>query len=200
MSMKLILRADVDNLGRLGDIVKVKPGYGRNYLIPQGLAMVATEGNIKAFELERTKLQSKMDAIRAEFRTLADKIKEAEVVIEVRVGEYDKLYGSVTTQHIAQSLEEQGLDVDRRKILLEEPIRALGEYQVMVKLHQDVQEELTVRVTRHGAPMEEVVEEAQEEAADAADESLDEAPETPAAEAVEEEAAEEPEESGEQDS
>ena len=94
--MKLILRADVDTLGRLGDIVTVKAGYGRNYLIPQGMAKPATKANLKAFELERRKLQEQADSLRTQAEGLAERIAATPVTIEVRVGEGDKLYGSVT--------------------------------------------------------------------------------------------------------
>jgi len=152
MTMKLILRADVDNLGRLGDVVSVKPGFGRNYLIPQGLAMVATEANQKQFELERKKLAAKADGLRAEATTLAEKIAAANVVLEVRVGEGDKLYGSVTAHNVAEALAEQGIEIDRRKIEMPDAIRALGEYTVVVRLHPDVHGELKLRVIKHGQP------------------------------------------------
>jgi len=148
--MKVILRADVDNLGRLGDIVAVRPGYGRNYLLPQGLASMASPGNLKVFEQERRKLQAMNDAVKAEAAALASKIAAAKVVIEVRVGDGDKLYGSVTSSQIATILEEQGVVLDRRKIQLEDGIRALGEYVLDVKLHPEVVGKLTVNVIKHG--------------------------------------------------
>jgi large subunit ribosomal protein L9 len=148
--MKLILRSDVDNLGRLGKIVKVKPGYGRNYLIPKGLAMEATESNLKVFESERKKLQEQVDAVRFQAQRLADKLNSAQVVIQVRVGEGDKLYGSVTTSTIGDALSEMGIELDRKKLVLEEPIRTLGEHPIKVRLHPDVQAELKVAVVRHG--------------------------------------------------
>lgn len=148
--MKVILRADVDNLGRLGDIVAVRPGYGRNYLLPQGLASMASPGNLKVFEQERRKLQAMNDAIKAEASGLAGKIEAAKVVIEVRVGDGDKLYGSVTSSQIAAILEEQGVEVDRRKIQLDDGIRSLGEYVIDVKLHPEVVAKLTVNVVKHG--------------------------------------------------
>lgn len=150
--MKLILRADVEALGRLGEIVAVKPGFGRNYLIPQGLAMVATEANLKQFELERKKLAQKADGLRSEATDLASKIASATVIIEVRVGEGDKLYGSVTAQNIADALATQGIDIDRRKIDLPDAIRALGDYEVDIRLHPDVHGELKLRVVKHGQP------------------------------------------------
>jgi large subunit ribosomal protein L9 len=148
--MKVILRADVDNLGRLGDIVAVRPGYGRNYLLPQGLASLATPGNLKVFDQERRKLQAKNDALKAEAAGLAGKIEAAKVVIEVRVGDGDKLYGSVTSSQIAAILAGQGVDVDRRKIQLDDGIRSLGEYIVDVKLHPEVVAKLNVKVVKHG--------------------------------------------------
>lgn len=148
--MKVILRADVDNLGRLGDIVAVRPGYGRNYLLPQGLASMANPSNLKVFEQERRKLQAMNDAIKAEAMALAGKIEAAKVVIEVRVGDGDKLYGSVTSPQIAAILEEQGVELDRRKIQLDDGIRSLGEYIIDVKLHPEVVAKLTVNVVKFG--------------------------------------------------
>ncbi|MDR3641132.1 MAG: 50S ribosomal protein L9 [Humidesulfovibrio sp.] len=153
--MKLILRADVDTLGRLGDIVAVKPGFGRNYLIPQGLAMKATDANLKQFELERKKLAAQADGLRSEATGLAAKIAAATVVITVRVGEGDKLYGSVTAQNVADALAEQGINIDRRKIEMPEAIRALGDFEVDIRLHPDVHGELKLRVIKHGQPQQE---------------------------------------------
>lgn len=157
MAVQIILRADVDNLGRVGDTVKVKPGYARNFLLPQGLAMVATPSNIKQFSLERKKLEAKMEGIRSEARGLGEKITAASIELRVRVGEGDKLYGSVTTAMIAEKLAEQGIDVDKRRIQLEAPIRALGDYAVPVRLHQDVKVEVTVRVLREGGTFDEEI-------------------------------------------
>ncbi|WP_432736184.1 50S ribosomal protein L9 [Maridesulfovibrio sp. FT414] len=157
--MKLILRADVDALGRLGEIVSVKAGYGRNFLIPQGLAMPASEANLKQFELEKRKLQEMADNLRTQAEGLRDRLAEAEVRIEVRVGEGEKLYGSVTASNIAESLEELGFDIDRRKILLVDPIRSLGAYDVEIKLHPEVRGEVKVVVAKVGAPVEEPAEE-----------------------------------------
>lgn len=149
-TMKVILRADMENLGKLGDVVSVKPGYGRNYLLPQGLAMTASPSNLKVFELERKKLQAKMDSLRGQARGLAERIAQAEVSIVVRVGEGDKLYGSVTSAMIADALSAQGVEVDRKKIVLEEPIRTLGAHEVEVKLHADVRATVRVLVCRQG--------------------------------------------------
>lgn len=183
--MKLILRADVDSLGRLGDIVTVKSGYGRNYLIPQGLAKPATNANLKAFELERRKLQEKADSLRTQAEGMAEKIAATPVEIEVRVGEGDKLYGSVTTSNIGDAMEAAGLDIDRRKIILSESIRALGEYDIEIRLHPDVRGELKLSVVRHGGPVEEEIEieEPAADEAEAVEESVENAEDAETAEA-----------------
>ena len=144
--MKVILRSDVENLGTLGTVVDVRPGYGRNFLLPQGMAMLATEGNLKVFELERKKLEAKMAEVRASAASLGERISANPIKIVMRVGENDKLYGSVTTHMIADRLAEQGLEVDRRSILMDGPIRALGEHVVRVRLHADMLAELVVIV------------------------------------------------------
>lgn len=148
--MQLILRADVENLGRLGDTVAVKPGYGRNYLIPQGLAMLATPANLRRFENESKKLQAKRDALLASARTLAEQIAAVSVEIEMRVGEGDKLYGSVTSAMIADKLAAAGVEVDRKKIVLAEPIKALGHFEVEVKLMPELHATVQVTVMRQG--------------------------------------------------
>ena len=144
--MKLILRADVENLGNLGDVVNVRAGYARNWLLPQGLAMTAGPANLKVFELERKKLEARMDAQRAEARDLQARLEALEVRIPVRVGENDKLYGSVTTTIIGEALAALGVEVDRRRILLDTPIRQLGDHPVRVRLHASVVAVVSVKV------------------------------------------------------
>lgn len=158
--MKIILRTDVDSLGRLGEEVAVKPGYARNYLIPQGMAMPATLANMRRFEMEKKKLQAKVDAARAEAQSMADKLAGVKVMLEVRVGEGDKLYGSVTSANIVATLATMGIELDKRKIALDQPIRSLGEYEVEVRLHADVRVALPVVVTKPGHHYEEPAEEA----------------------------------------
>lgn len=177
MNMKVVLRSDVDSLGRVGDKVSVKPGFARNYLIPQGLAILATPSNLKVFEQERRKLEAKAAELRSQAAGLEEKINAAEVVIEVRTGESDKLYGSVTSTMIGDMLAEMGIDLDRKKIELDQPIRALGEYTLPVKLHAEVTAELTVRVVKRGAANDTEV---SEETAEAVAEAPAEAPEVEA--------------------
>lgn len=169
--MKIILRADVENLGRLGDVVTVKAGYGRNYLLPQGLAMLVTPGNLKAFELERKKLQARMDALRADAQGLQARLEALDVVIPMHVGDNDKLYGSVTSTIIGDALSALGVEVDRRRILMDAPIRTLGEHPVRVRLHASVIAVVPVKVISDHQP--EVEEEPAEPAADTDEASAD---------------------------
>jgi large subunit ribosomal protein L9 len=150
--MKVILRSDVEHLGRLGDIVEVKAGYGRNYLLPQGHAMPATAANLKVFELERKKLRARADALRGSALSLAEKIGREGIRIAMRVGDKDKLYGSVTSAMIAETLAARGIDVDRRRILLDAPVRTLGDYTVRVRLHAEVIAELALSVIAEKSP------------------------------------------------
>ncbi len=150
--MEVILRTNIEKLGQLGQTVTVKPGYGRNYLLPQGLAMLATAGNKKRFEQERKKLQSQLDAVLSAAQSLAEKINGVALRVPVRVGEGDKLYGSVTSAQIVELLaKEHGIDLDKKKLLMDESLRALGEYSIEVRLHQDVKAHVRVAVVSHTA-------------------------------------------------
>jgi len=144
--MKVILRADVEKLGHLGDIVNVKPGFGRNFLLPQRLASVATPANIKIFELERKKLQARMDAMRAQATEVAERLQGVVVTIAMRVGDNNKLYGSVTPAMIGEALAAMGIVVDRHRLLLDGSIRTLGEHEVRARLHADVVPTFTVKI------------------------------------------------------
>lgn len=155
--MKLILRADVENLGNLGDVVEVKAGYGRNFLLPQGLAMVASPANLKVFEQERKKLQARMDALRSDAQSVQARLQALEVVIAMHVGDNDKLYGSVTSSIIGDALAALGVEIDRRRILMDAPIRTLGEHPVRVRLHADVIAVVPVKVVSDHQPEEEEV-------------------------------------------
>jgi large subunit ribosomal protein L9 len=136
--MKVILKQDVEKLGKVGDVVKVAPGYGRNYLIPKRFALEATPGNIKIAEIEKAS-QARHDYREKEAATiLARDIVKITVTIKQKAGEGGSLYGSVTAMDIADFLITHKIDIDKRKIHLEEPIKALGEYQVPIRLHREV--------------------------------------------------------------
>ena len=144
--MEVILRQSIDNLGSPGEIVKVSPGFARNYLLPRGLAYEATPGNRKRIEQERARLEAAEGQRRAAAQEVADKLEQVSLTFSARVGEEGKLFGSVTSADIAQQLEAQGIHIERRLIDLHEPIRALGVYRVPVKLHADVKPELKIWV------------------------------------------------------
>jgi large subunit ribosomal protein L9 len=144
--MKVILKDNVENLGEIGDLVPVKPGYARNFLIPQGKAIEATVRNVKVLEHQKKLVQDRINKTIRSAESLAKRIESISVTISQKVGENDRLFGSVTTMHIADALMEEGFDVDKKKILLEEPIKQLGVYTVPVKLHPDVSANLKVWV------------------------------------------------------
>lgn len=146
--MKVILRQTVDTLGQAGQIVDVKPGYARNFLVPKGLALVATKANEAAFANEKRRIAAQVAKDKAAAGELAAKLEALSVTIPVAVGEEDKLFGSVTSQDIADNLASQGFEVDKRKILLEEPIKALGLYTVEIKLFSEVVGKIKVWVVK----------------------------------------------------
>ena len=141
--MKLILREDVYNLGKGGDLVEVKPGYGRNFLIPGGLAVLANPKNIREVEHQKAVAAAK---VRASAEAIAKRLSDTPVSLRRKVGEQDKLYGSVTAMDVAEALAARGLDIDRRTIDLSEPIKTLGDFEVSVKLHSDVVGKVKVKV------------------------------------------------------
>jgi len=147
-SMKVILKEDIPKLGRMGKTVDVKPGYGRNYLIPQGKAILATSKNLKALEHERMLIQRKADLLRKDAEGLAGKISGLTITLTRKVVEEDKLYGSVSVSDISQALEEAGVEIERKLIKLDEPIKSLGEFKVSIKMYHDVTAELTVQVVK----------------------------------------------------
>lgn len=144
----VILRETVEGLGEAGDRVQVKPGYARNYLIPRGLAVPASPGNLRMAEDEKRKREIGERKKAEEARKLSEELEKVEVTATVQVGEEDRVFGSVTAMTLADLLKEKGFDVDRKDILLEEPIKALGVYTVPVKLHPDVKGEVKVYVIR----------------------------------------------------
>ena len=148
--MELILRDDVEKLGRRGDVVDVTDGYGRNYLLPRGLAMPVTEANKAMVEKEKKAWAARMAKEKAEYEVLAERISGLRFVAPRKVGENDVLYGSVTSSDIAQFLEGKGIEVDKRKVLLEEPIKTLGRFEVQVHIHRDVKVTVPFDVVRPG--------------------------------------------------
>jgi large subunit ribosomal protein L9 len=148
--MEVILREHVDNLGRRGEVVKVAEGYARNFLLPRKLALPVTEASKRQIERERVKFEAKEAEEKKGAEAIAERISAAEITIARRVGENDTLYGSVTAADITEALQKQGIDVDRRKVQLPEPIKQLGQVPVPIKIHRDVTAQVTVKVVKEG--------------------------------------------------
>jgi large subunit ribosomal protein L9 len=146
--MEVILREDIDRLGSRGDVVKVAAGYARNFLLPKKLAVAATESNKKIVEQERQAHLRKETKLKSEAEDLSKLMTGTTVTIAQKAGENDQLFGSVTAKDVAEALEQQKFSIDRRKILMDEPIKQLGEHKVNVRLHKDVNTEITVNVVR----------------------------------------------------
>lgn len=144
--MEVILREHVDNLGRRGDVVKVAAGYARNYLLPRKLALAVTESNKRQVERERVLGEARELEEKSQAEAFAARLEQVDIEIARRVGENDTLYGSVTSADIAQALQAKGFDIDKRKIQLVDPLKALGESAVPVKIHRDVTAQVKVKV------------------------------------------------------
>jgi large subunit ribosomal protein L9 len=150
--MEVILREDVQHLGAMGEVVKVKPGYARNFLLPRGMAVEASRRNLAALDHEKSLIAIKRERERKVARTEADKLDGLVIEITARAGEEDRLYGSVTNLDIAQHLSERGVKVDRRRIDLDDPIKRLGTYRIVVGIAHDVKATITVKVLPEAAP------------------------------------------------
>jgi large subunit ribosomal protein L9 len=149
--MEVILRTHVENLGRRGDIVKVAEGYARNYLLPRKLALAVNEANKRQIERERQQADARELEEKTQAEAFAARLSAAEIAIARRVGgENDTLYGSVTSTDIAHALEKLGFDIDRRKVQLADPLKALGEFTVPIKVHREVTAEVKVKVVKEG--------------------------------------------------
>ncbi len=146
--MQVILKERLENLGHVGDIVTVKPGYARNYLIPQGLAYAATAGNLKRIEREKAKIEKRNAADLSAARERATVIETTSVTFSARAGEEGKLFGSITAADIAEKLAEQGIEIDRKQVMLDEPLKALGVFEVAIRLHAEVRPEIKVWVIK----------------------------------------------------
>jgi large subunit ribosomal protein L9 len=149
--MEVILREHVDNLGKRGEIVKVADGFARNYLLPRKLALPATDGNRKHVERERKIMEMREAQEKSGAEAIANRLATVEIAIARRVGDTEQLYGSVTAADIVDFLKAKGFEIDRRKLILPEPLKALGEFDVPLKLHREVTVPLKVKVVREGA-------------------------------------------------
>lgn len=148
--MEVILRQDVEKLGRRGEVVKVAEGYGRNFLLPRGLAMAVTEANKAMIEKEKKAHLARLAKEKQEWEAVAQRIGALRFVAPRKVGENDVLYGSVTSGDIAEFLKGKGIEIDKRKVVLDEPIKHLGDHEVKIKLHTEVQGTLRLLVTKEG--------------------------------------------------
>lgn len=146
--MKVILRKNFESLGQIGDVVDVKDGYARNFLIPRGIAYTALKGNLRTLEEEKKALAKRIQQELSAAEKIAAELEKVNIQIPVQVGEDDKLFGSVTTQMLSESLAEKGFEIDKRKIEIDEPIKSLGIYGVSIKLHPNVSAKIKVWVIR----------------------------------------------------
>jgi large subunit ribosomal protein L9 len=146
--MKVILKEDVESLGQCGEVINVKTGYGRNYLLPRNLAIAATKGNLRAIKEFQEQQQLRFAKKRREAENIKVRIEKVSCTAEVNVGEDDKVFGSVTSQNIAELLQAEGVEVDRKHILLDEPLKALGVYTVPIKIATDVTANIKVWVVK----------------------------------------------------
>jgi large subunit ribosomal protein L9 len=149
-STTILLREDIDELGGRGEIVKVRAGYARNYLLPRGLASLATKGNVKQIEQERAALLKKAAAEKATAEMQKDQMGVIALEFERQAGEHGTLFGSVTSMDVAEALREKGYQIDRRKVVLKHPIKETGDYTVKVRLHREVLLDVPVKVTAVG--------------------------------------------------
>lgn len=148
MSKELILLEDVKDLGQVGDIVKVADGYARNYLLPRGFAVAVNKGTLRQAEARKLKLQKEREERLAVAKALAEKIEALEIVLPMAVGENDKLFGSVSAQVVADAINAQGIEIGKADVLLDEGIRELGDYTIVIKVSGDVKAKLKLKVTK----------------------------------------------------
>ena len=144
--MKVILKEDVKSIGSMGQTVDVSDGFARNYLVPRGLAVEANVKNIRSLEHEKKVIQEKAKKVKNSVQDLADRLANITVVIKTKAGEEGKLFGSVTTMDIAEQLKNQGIEIDKKKISLDEPIKRLGTYAVNLKLHSEITAQVNMQV------------------------------------------------------
>ena len=174
---RLILREDIPKLGDAGDLISVKPGYARNYLLPQGKAIIATESRIKEIEHHKRVISDKQSKELKDLAAVQRRLQSTRIEVSAQAGEGGKLFGSVTLQHIADLLQEKGVEVDRRKMHVDEPIKTVGEHTVDIKLHRELTAQVKVTVSAENAEPE------QPEPAEAEAQTEETEPEEPAEEA-----------------
>jgi len=146
--MKIILKEDFERLGKVGEVIEVKAGFARNFLIPKQVALQATPQNLRVIEQEKARNKIKLSKDKRDAELLADQLKEVSLTTNVRVGEEDKIFGAVTSQNISELLSAKGFEIDKRKIQLEEPLKALGVFEVPIKLHTEVEAKIKVWVVK----------------------------------------------------
>jgi large subunit ribosomal protein L9 len=146
--MKVVLKDDIKNIGKLGQIVDVADGYARNYLVPRGLAIEANTKNVKALEHEKRIIEDKAKKVKNSAQELSNKISAMNFTIKAKAGDEGKLFGSVTTMDIAELLQKEGIEIDKKKISLDEPIKRLGSYSVNVKLHPEISTQFNIQVVQ----------------------------------------------------
>jgi large subunit ribosomal protein L9 len=149
--MKIILKENIENLGKRGDLIDVAPGYGRNYLIPRKLALQVTRSNLKMVEMEQKALRKKLEQEVKSFQNVIDQINQTSLSFERKAGDKDVIFGSVSTTDIKEALEKQGIEVEKKRILLAEPIKRLGNYTIPIKVFHDEQAEIKIEVKKEGA-------------------------------------------------
>ena len=150
--MEVVLREDIENLGHMGDVVKVKDGYARNYLLPRGLVVLANNKNLKALEHEQRMIGQRRERLTKEAQGISDKLAGVSLEFTAKVGEEGRLFGSVTTMDIEKALKEQGFEVERRRIVLDAPIKNVGNYEVPIRLRPEVMPSIKVKVMSEDQP------------------------------------------------
>ena len=150
--MEVVLKEDIENLGHMGDVVKVKDGYARNYLLPRGLVVLANNKNLKALEHEQRMIAQRRERLTKEAQGISDKLAGVSLEFTAKVGEEGRLFGSVTTMDIEKALKEQGYDVERRRIVLDAPIKNVGDYEVPIRLRPEVMPSIKVKVVSEDGP------------------------------------------------
>ncbi len=146
--MKIILKEDFESLGKVGEVVEVKAGFARNFLIPKQVALQATPQNLRVIEQEKARNKIKLSKDKRDAEVLAEQLKEVSLTANVQVGEEDKIFGAVTSQNISELLSSKGFEIDKRKIQLEDPLKALGVFEVAIKLHTEVEAKIKVWVVK----------------------------------------------------